>query len=188
MLYWGGLGFLNSQDIIPGILTTGDNMPKWVLSFNLIGKELNLIWPSGHILASINAIVTAIIGIIIGTFLLDKDVALKRKLKLLVSSGTVFIAVSLLWNILFPINKQLWTSSFTLLTAGIAILELAIFVFLVDVKFEDRKWRVMTAFGKNAMFAFLLHGFIKIPFYFIPIGSSGETLRVLYRNLFVGRL
>jgi len=113
LLYWGGLGFLNSQDIIPGILTTGDNMPKWVLSFNLIGKELNLIWPSG--------------------------------------------------NILFPINKPLWTSSFTLLTAGIAMLELAIFVVLVDVKFEDRKWRVMTAFGKNAMFAFLLHGFIKIP-------------------------
>ncbi|MBA7536872.1 hypothetical protein ES705_29137 [subsurface metagenome] len=45
-------------------------------------------------------------------------------------SGTLFLGVSLVWNIVYPINKEIWSSSYNVLTIGLSLIVLALFLML----------------------------------------------------------
>jgi predicted acyltransferase len=72
----------------------------------------------------------------------------------------VGIAVGYLWDLWFPINKNLWTSSYVIFTAGAALVVLSLLYWVIDVK-GHRKWaRPLVAFGVNAISAFFLSGIV----------------------------
>jgi predicted acyltransferase len=79
------------------------------------------------------AIVNVLFGALAGNWLLGK-LSDKEKIKKMLVAGLAAIAVALLWSLVLPINKYLWTGSFTLLTVGISFLLLMIFFWLIDVK------------------------------------------------------
>jgi predicted acyltransferase len=59
----------------------------------------------------------------------------------------------------FPINKKIWTSSYTLFTAGLAMLILSVLIYVIEFKNERGGWtRFFDVFGKNALFIFVLSG------------------------------
>ena len=72
----------------------------------------------------------------------------------------ILIISGLLWSILFPINKSLWTSSYVLFTAGIALLLLTLIYYIVDV-LEHKKWtKFILSWGVNPMIVFFVSGIL----------------------------
>jgi predicted acyltransferase len=86
----------------------------------------------------------------------EKKSTWQYKVKRLVGWGVTFVLVGEVWNIWFPINKNLWTSSYVMFTAGYAMLLLAASYWVVDVK-GWRKWATpFLVFGSNAILVFTL--------------------------------
>ena len=88
--------------------------------------------PEG-LLGLIPSTVTAMLGIEAGHLLKDKSKAEMRKVALLSGAGVLFIITAVAWGHVMPINKNLWTSSFVMLTAGISLCLLAMFYLVIDV-------------------------------------------------------
>ena len=75
-----------------------------------------------------------------------------------------FVLLSLVWNIFFPINKNLWTSSFVLLTGGLSLFLLSIFYYVIDV-LESRRWAFFfTVIGMNSIMIYMSGKFINWSF------------------------
>ncbi|HEY4380294.1 MAG TPA: hypothetical protein VGN01_08105 [Acidobacteriaceae bacterium] len=136
--------------------------------------------PEG-LLSTIPAIATTLIGCITGIWLRRSPVPEARRLDGLLgnwtghqistlvvmsASGTLSLTAGLLWNHWFPINKNLWTSSYVLFSAGLSLLLLALCYWLIDMRrLNDRPvgrallwpWLV---FGSNAITAFVISNFL----------------------------
>ncbi|WP_425996494.1 acyltransferase family protein [Caulobacter sp. DWR1-3-2b1] len=108
--------------------------------------------PEG-LLGTLPAIAQALIGVAAGEWL-----AARRGARGLALAGALLLAVGIAWGFAFPVVKDLWTSSYVLISSGAALLVLAALHQALDVKL----WRVpgrgfLTDFGVNAIFAYVLH-------------------------------
>ncbi|MDQ3255197.1 MAG: DUF5009 domain-containing protein, partial [Acidobacteriota bacterium] len=82
------------------------------------------------------------------------------KVRGMVVAGVVGVLVGWLWHGWFPINKPLWTSSYVVFTAGMALLLLALCYWLIDIK-GYRRWSLpFVVFGVNALIVFFLSGLV----------------------------
>ena len=110
--------------------------------------------PEG-LLSTIPAVGTVIAGFFVGR-LVGLGVHMSATLRRMILWGTVAIGGGLLWSLSFPINKPLWTSSYVLLTGGLAALFLAAVIWIVDVR-GIRGWAwPFKVFGMNPLFAYAL--------------------------------
>jgi predicted acyltransferase len=110
--------------------------------------------PEG-ILSTLPAIVNVLAGYLVGRFICDHGTNRYTIIRL-VLVGAVCVILSLLWNISFPINKKLWTSSFVLCTVGIDLCVLAVLICVVP-QAKERRWTYFfEVFGRNALVIYLL--------------------------------
>lgn len=110
--------------------------------------------PEG-ILSNLPSIVNAMAGVFIGRLIKSKQSAPYQLLNQLLIVGFVTVASALIWHQFFPINKTLWSSSFTLLTVGLSIWLLAIFYLVIDV-WKIQKWAVFfSVIGMNSIVIYL---------------------------------
>ena len=142
--------------------------------------------PEG-LLSTLPSIVTVILGYLVGGMLhTTKDFL--DNIKRMAIWGSGLIVSGWIWGFIFPINKQLWTSSYVLFTSGIATLTLAILVWMVDIqKWKNQFW-VFEIFGTNSIFLFVMSGIwtktiLKIKFDLEGQLTSGYSY--LYETLFV---
>ncbi|MDQ2746358.1 MAG: DUF5009 domain-containing protein, partial [Acidobacteriota bacterium] len=105
--------------------------------------------PEG-IFSTIPAIATCLSGVLTGTWLKSKRADLE-KASAIFFFGIALTAVGLIWNFSFPINKSLWTSSYAVFTAGLALCFFGCCYWLIDIK-NYRKWtKPFVIFGSNAL-------------------------------------
>lgn len=111
--------------------------------------------PEG-VLSTLPAIATALCGVLTGEWLRsNRNRSQKAAGMLLV--GVAGIIAGEAWGVWFPINKNLWTSSYVLFTAGCALLCLAICYWVIDVKLHRGWWsRPFLIFGSNAIAAYVV--------------------------------
>src|SRR6202012_5752474 len=110
--------------------------------------------------STIPAIGTGLLGILAGQLLKNSPIAPAAKAGRLAIAGVISLALALLWNTVFPINKNLWTSSFVLNVGGISLLLLAAFYYIIDVR-GHRKWAFFfTVIGMNSILIYLSGHFI----------------------------
>ena len=137
--------------------------------------------PEG-LLSTLPAIVNVIAGYLTGRFIQQKGNSYETISKLMIT-GALLLFVALSWNMVFPINKKLWTSSFVLYTVGLDLLILPILIFIIDIKNEKRWTYFFEMFGKNTLFIYLVSEVVIVFFYIIKIGD--QTLYTwLYKNVF----
>jgi predicted acyltransferase len=159
--YWIAMRFVP----VPGFGMPGADMP-------LFDPNANLSWyldskflpgtmyegtrdPEG-ILSTFPATATALFGVLTGEWLATLRDA-KKKAAGMLAAGTVLVAAGLLWDLWFPINKKLWTSSFVLFTAGCALLCLAACYWINDVKLHRGLWtKPFVILGTNAIAVYTL--------------------------------
>ncbi len=116
--------------------------------------------PEG-ILSTIPAVVNVIAGYYTSCFV-QKHAEKNEALGKIAGAGVALIALAQLWNVVFPINKKIWTSSYVLQTVGIDLLILAALIAIID-RLHWVKWtEFFTVFGKNTLFIYVVSDLIII--------------------------
>ena len=110
--------------------------------------------------STLPAIVQVIFGYFAGHYILQKGKTYEMLSRLLIT-GCVLVFVGYCWDMVFPINKKIWTPSFVVYTSGLAMLILGVTIDLVEFKqIKGFLLRSFTSFGKNPLFIYVLSGFI----------------------------
>ncbi len=139
--------------------------------------------PEG-IASTLTSIVQVIFGYIAGQYIQQKGKNYEMLSNLFIA-GVVLVFTGLAWDLVFPINKKIWTSSYVLYTTGLAIFTLSTLIFLIEFKNIRGKWsRFFDAFGKNPLFIFVLSGFLPRVLSLIRINSISETGKPVYISPF----
>ena len=134
--YWAVMSFGHAPAFAAGDLTMEGNFASYVDRLLLPGKLHKGIHDPEGLLAVLPAIGNALLGILAGLWLRRsaEEVSGDRKAAGLALAGLALLAVGGLWSFVFPLNKNLWTSSFVLWTCGWSSLLLAMFYWLIDVR------------------------------------------------------
>ncbi|MBT1703868.1 acyltransferase family protein [Chryseosolibacter indicus] len=137
--------------------------------------------PEG-LISTLPAIVNVIAGYLAGDFIKRYGNSYETIAKLMIA-GAVLITVALGWDMTFPINKKLWTSSFVLLTVGLDLVLLSVLIFIVELS-AKRNWTYFfEVFGRNPLFIYLLSEVLLITLYLIPLGNK-SLQEWLYADFF----
>jgi len=140
-------------------------------------------WDPEGVLSTVPAVATALLGVIAGLWL-RSPVQGRRKVNVLTLAGIAGMAAGQAWHLIFPINKQLWTSSYVLLTAGAAAILLASCMYLIDIR-GIRAWsQPFVVLGRNAIALFVVSGLIGKLLILIPVHESDGTRTVLQSLIF----
>ncbi len=138
--------------------------------------------PEG-LLSTLPAIATTLIGAIAGLVMRREALTKGMRCRIFAGAGVLLVAGGELWSPTFPINKNLWTSSYVLLTAGISLLGLALFYWLVDIEGVGERSRVGRAmlwpwlvFGSNAIVAYVLSEVLVETMDWITVREGGRRV------------
>lgn len=159
--YWLLLKFTSAPGFPHGDLTMQGNFASYVDRSVLPGKlYLGIHDPEG-LMSTIPAIGTGLLGIMTGNFLKNntKFSGAKKSLYMFIT-GIVFLGIAQLWNLDFPINKNLWTSSFVMNVGGYSLILLSIFYYIIDVK-GYKSWAFFfRVIGMNSILIYMSGRFI----------------------------
>ncbi len=158
-IYWAIMSLIP----VPGVgypnLEPATNLGAYIDRL-LLGGHLSVktkVWDPSGLLSTIPAISSALFGVLLGHWLLMKNDNMAKVIRMFVF-GCVAIAAGLIWNIWFPINKNLWTSSYVMYSTGLAHIVFAICYWLVDIK-KIRWWtKPFVIYGMNALFVYFISG------------------------------
>jgi predicted acyltransferase len=111
--------------------------------------------PEG-LLSTLPSIATAVFGVVTGEWLRSERSQMQKARGMLLF-GVLGVITGKVWNIWFPINKKLWTSSYVLFVAGLALICLAICYWLIDIQKRRGAWiKPFLIFGTNAITAYVI--------------------------------
>jgi predicted acyltransferase len=161
------------------------HVDRWLLGHHI--WKGGVVYDPEGLLSTIPAIATTLAGVLTGHWLRSRRTQFEKAGGMFFA-GACAIAVGWAWHFWFPINKSLWTSSYVVFTAGMALQMLGICYWLVDIK-GYRAWaKPFVIFGVNALALFVfsgllarLMGIIKIP---RADGASLALQPYIYKNLF----
>ncbi|RNI32678.1 DUF5009 domain-containing protein [Rufibacter immobilis] len=159
--YWAVMMFAPVPGIGLANLQPTTNLAAW-LDYKLLAGHLwksTKVWDPEGILSTIPAVATALTGVLVGQWLKKKDDA-GNKIAWLMVWGVICTCLGLIWDLHFPINKSLWTSSYVLYTSGLAMLGLGLCYWLIDVKGYQKFTTPFLVYGINAITVFFLSGLI----------------------------
>ncbi len=176
LLYWGMLAFLGGSDPYSLEGNFALKVDEAILGKSHMYKGFGIPFEPEGLLSTIPSICTVIIGFYTGEFIGKTKGGERSVLKLLLI-GISLIGLGLLWNEFFPINKPLWTSSYVLYTAGLAMVVLTVVYYISDV-LKWQKWgSFFRVYGTNALFAYFMAGiWTKLMLYVIKIPSEGKGI------------
>lgn len=160
IFYWLLLTFVPAPDY-PGAerFSIEGNFTSYFDRMFLPGRLHSVIHDPEGILGIIPATSTALLGMLTGYFVMMRKEGLSetKKTGYMVIAGFVLIIIGLLWNMIFPINKNLWSSSFVCFVGGLSLLLFCLFYFIIDIR-GYRKWS----------FFFVVIGLNSITIYMAP--------------------
>jgi predicted acyltransferase len=164
VLYW-------PITLIPAL----DGLPNdiWVRGHNFVGSVDRVLLGAGNhnyvqgpegydpegLLGTLPAIAQGLIGVAIGEYLLGGIG--RRRLRTLALAGVAMLATGIAWGFVFPVVKDIWSSTFVLVTSGIGTLALVGLSYVFDgrpiIGFGQVVAMVALPFGMNAIAAYVLH-------------------------------
>lgn len=140
-------------------------------------------------MSTIPAIATAMLGVLAGRWIAQRDKQLLERIAGLFAMGSIGMVIGLMWNWSFAINKSLWTSSYVIFTAGMAGVALATIMWIVD--YCNVKWwtKPFVVFGVNPIVAFVGSGVLARLIYTLwHVNYHGKSVAVqdaIYQSVFL---
>ena len=133
--YWAMMEWIPVPGVGAGFYERGANFSNWIDSIVLKGHmwSQSKTWDPEGIVSTLPAISTTLFGVLTGNLLRSKKDKTEKAVQMLVW-GNIAIAVGMAWHYWLPINKSLWTSSYSVFMAGMALVCLGISYYLIDVK------------------------------------------------------
>lgn len=187
LLYWALMTLVPVPGFGAGRLDVEGNLAAYVDRLFLGAHTWKPGWDPEGPLSTIPAVASTLLGAAAGEVLRSKT-SRQAQLAVLMAAGAVAITVGALWGAVFPINKNLWTSSYAVFMAGLAAVSLALCLWVVDV----RGWKAWAApfrwLGMNALAIFALSLFATIMLLWIklpgPDGKPRSLYAAIYRSVF----
>lgn len=164
--YWAFLMLFPVPGCGAGLLTMECNPASYFDRLILPGRLHKTIHDPEGLLSTIPAVATGLLGIFAGILLRvpDQAVSAYRKVGIMTLAGVGGVGLALLWNPWLPINKNIWTSSFVLMSGGCSFLLLAFFYWIIDV-LHYRSWTLFfLVIGMNSIVIYMLRKFIDFSF------------------------
>jgi predicted acyltransferase len=192
LLYWALMTLIP----VPGCeVTTIDDkacnlsayLDRAILTENHIWKQGKVYDPEG-LLSTIPAIATTLAGVLCGHWLRRK-IEDNEKVAGIFFFGVALLALGYVWQLAFPLNKSLWTSSYVVYTAGLALCFLGFCYWLIDIKGYKAWARAFVIFGVNALALFVGSGVMARLLGIIKVGAAdGKSVSLqqwIFDNLFL---
>ncbi|WP_432714138.1 acyltransferase family protein [Pedobacter sp.] len=161
--YWVMMTFVPVPHVGYANLEKETNLGAWIDRSILTEAHLwkaAKTWDPEGLFSTIPAIATGLFGVLVGLYLKRKDLDPATKIAWLFSAGALAVFAGLLWDLQFPMNKSLWTSSFVLYTGGLATIILALSYWLIDVQRYTKFTTPFVVYGVNAITVFFLSGLL----------------------------
>ncbi len=194
--YWMLMRFVP----VPGYGVPTHDIPLLDRDGNLASWIDRQLFSAGHLyegtrdpeglLSTLPALGTALLGMLAGLWLRSVR-RVGQKAAGLAVAGVSAVLLGSVWNLTFPVNKKLWTSSYVLVAAGISMLLLALFIWLVDVPAESedkrerskrsRTFTPLLVFGTNAIAAYVLSELLLSAIGLVTPHSWRNVSLVVYR-------
>lgn len=178
--YWAILRFVP----VPGLGIPGHDLPfmdpernivAWLDRQLFMGHLYNGMRDPEGLISTIPAIGTALMGVLTGQWL-RSGASSRTKVYRMVAAGIAGLILGLVWNRWFPINKNLWTSSFVLLTGGFALVFLGLLYWAMEIKNWRGAWKMpLLVFGMNAIVAFIADSVVYGPAYTFMAKGPGDA-------------
>jgi predicted acyltransferase len=159
--YWA-LCFLAGQTGDPYSLQGyfGTSIDKSILGIAHMYKGEGVPFDPEGLASTLPAIAQVIFGYLVGNYIVSKGKTYEMITGLFVV-GCLLVFTGFCWDMVFPINKKIWTSSFVVYTTGLAILVLCVLIYAIEMKgYRGAPSRFFDVFGKNALFIFMVSGIL----------------------------
>jgi predicted acyltransferase len=161
--YWAIMMLVPVPGFGSGVLTPEGNLEAFIDRILLPGKLHRAVYDPEGILSTIPAIGTALLGVFSGQFLKWNSAkwTMLRKSLAIGAAGLILLGAGALWDLVFPINKNMWTSSFVLFAGGWSLILLFVFYLVIDV-LGFKKWSMPFIWiGMNSILIYMAaHGVI----------------------------
>ncbi len=178
---------------VPGYGMPGRDIPFMDKQANLTAYIDRLIFPSRlyvgtrdpeGLLSTLPAVATTLLGTLTALWLRSTR-SLRKKATGMFVAGVLSTILGEIWNIWFPINKNMWTSSYVLLAAGFSLVLFAFCYWAIEVK-DWKRWRTYfwLVFGMNAITAYVFSELLASALRAIKIGGGQTLEQAIYFHLF----
>ncbi len=162
--YWLMLKFNAAPGFPPGDLSMQGNFASYLDRCIMPGKLYLIIHDPEGLVSTIPAISTGLLGILTGSYLKNGKGAGASKAMRIALLGLIFLGLAQLWNLDFPINKNLWSSSFVLHVGGYSLILFSVFYYIIDV-LGYVKWSFFfRVIGMNSILIYMSGRFINWSF------------------------
>jgi predicted acyltransferase len=169
--YWVALLAIPVPGYGAGVLAPTGNLPQYIDALVLGAHRWQTAWDPEGVLSTFPAIATCLLGAHAWCLIRERSTAAERALTLMLA-GDALLLLGWAWSWVFPINKNLWSSSYVLWCGGMAMLVLAALMWLMDGLERVRWMRPLEQYGANALAVFVLSGLIGRLVTLIPVGSG----------------
>ena len=166
--YWLLMTFVPVDGVASTLERAPNNLANWIDVKVFGSHSYKADYDPEGLLSTIPSIASSLLGVFTGLILTSTQ---KKKATILMGIGGSFLIIGHIWDLVFPINKALWTSSFVLVTAGWANLILALIYYLTDVK-KIEFGSIFRYAGANAIVIYFLSSFISKVMGQIQVGET----------------
>jgi len=160
VVYWLILKFTSAPGFSMGDLSMEGNFASYFDRNVLPGKLSRGIHDTVGLFNNIPAIGNALAGIISGIYLQKGEPTQSKKALYMALSGLIALIIAQVWSLDFPINKNLWSSSFVMQTVGLSLLFFALFYYIIDVLKYNRWTLFFQVIGMNSILIYISNKFI----------------------------
>lgn len=163
LVYWALMALVPVPGFGAGNYTMEGSLAAYIDRLLLPGRLYLKVHDPEGIFSTFPAIGTALMGAITGNFLMKPDQRISRmkKFYFMLAAGVLAFGAGWLWGLVFPVNKNLWTSSFVLVAGGSSLILLSVFYLVIDI------W-----------------GYKGWSFFFVVIGMNAITIYLLQAGIF----
>jgi predicted acyltransferase len=161
LVYWALMTLIRVPGLGYASLEPETNLGAW-LDYKLLKGHLwsaSKVWDPEGLLSTLPACGTGIIGVLTGLAIKRPD-PLREKVNRIFFYGAILLCIGYFWNMVFPFNKKIWTSSFVVFTGGLGLMVLASLIYIIDIKKMDRWTHHFLYFGMNSMMVFVGSGLV----------------------------
>ena len=180
--YWALMALVPVPGFGAGRFDLEGNLAAWVDRAVLGAHTWKPGWDPEGPLSTIPAVATTLLGVLAGEWLGSRGD--RRRLAGLFAGGLAAVAVGMLWARVFPINKNLWTSSYSVFMSGLAAIALVICLWVVDVRGSKAWARPFEWLGRNAIAAFVVSTLVTILLLAVKLPGPDGKPRSLYASIY----
>jgi len=163
----------------------GNKIDETVLGAAHMYKGEGMLFDPEGIMSTLPAIVQVIFGYMAGDYIIKKGKTHEMLTGLFVA-GVAFLLAGFFWDMVFPINKKIWTSSYVVYTTGLAMITIAVMIYMIEFKnIKGGLARFFDVFGKNALFVFALSAFLPKGLALIRLGEGVNPWNWPYKKMLI---